>query len=216
MDASYWSENATQPWPVGDVLVSNPAGETQCIPESASGSTGKPAFMLASVSTLLPISSVSSSSIHTHEQWRQTGVTQAYLAAIGNAKFCAVPAGIVGWSFRLSEVIYSGCIPVFIGTTTRHPFYDMIDYRKLSVSISLDDFNAGLLESKLRSISVDQGKKLQATALATRGFFTYDEQEDLRTSDGVARGPVGLLLRALSKRKLAKKKQQQRASDALE
>jgi hypothetical protein len=63
-------------WKSVNVQISNPAGETQCRPKL---------FFTTD-----------------EEKQAKKRLTSAYLRAINHARFCAVPAGVVGWSFRLS------------------------------------------------------------------------------------------------------------------
>lgn len=41
-----------------------------------------------------------------------------------------------GWATRLEDSIYAGCIPVFIGSATQHPFWDIFEWSRISVRVA--------------------------------------------------------------------------------
>eukprot|EP00971_Amphidinium_carterae_P070035 1385809-Amphidinium_carterae.1 len=47
--------------------------------------------------------------------------------AYGKARFCFVPRGKSGWSLRLFEAMFAGCVPVILSDKWELPFEDFLD-----------------------------------------------------------------------------------------
>lgn len=87
--------------------------------------------------------------------------------------FCADPFS--GWSFRVQDAIYAGCIPVFMSDGTHYPFADILDYSKFSVRVSPTDFDH--LEHILRDIPLEKVESMQAHLISAREAFIYSSDE---------------------------------------
>lgn len=66
-------------------------------------------------------------------------------AAYGNARFCFVPRGKSGWSLRLFEVLFAGCVPVVISDKWELPFEDFLDVTKFVIKWPSTQIGPGLL-----------------------------------------------------------------------
>jgi hypothetical protein len=55
------------------------------------------------------------------------------LESIGNAKFCLVVRGVVGWSYRLFDSVFAGCIPVVITVSTHFALQEIFDYHQFAL-----------------------------------------------------------------------------------
>jgi hypothetical protein len=51
-----------------------------------------------------------------------------YMTTIANTKFCMLVRGTTGYASRMVDVIYAGCIPVFINMQGHFAFMDMLDF----------------------------------------------------------------------------------------
>jgi hypothetical protein len=174
-------------WKSDNVQISNPAGETQC------RHTSDPTFFYTT----------------REEKEAKKRLTTAYLRAINSARFCAVPAGVVGWSFRLSDVIYSGCIPVIIGAEkTDYPFSKFIDYKAFALFVSPAAVLRGELEPRLLRVTAAEGHRMQSNMLKIRHHFVYGGPPSAK---GSIDGPFELLLRSLERAKRAKVKARKQA-----
>ena len=109
---------------------------------------------------------------------------------LSQARFCPQPAGIAGmftakslfwanpfsgWSFRVQDAIYAGCIPVFMSDGTHYPFADILDYSKFSVRVSPTEFDH--LEHILRDIPLEKVESMQAHLISAREAFIYSSDE---------------------------------------
>ncbi|KZT58452.1 glycosyltransferase family 47 protein [Calocera cornea HHB12733] len=103
--------------------------------------------------------------------WEGLGPYTSYLRMLNDTIFCPTPEGVAGWSPRLSEVIYAGCIPVFIGKASQYPFWDMLDWGKISVTIERQDIQR--MEEILMAFSMDEVERMQATLMLVRDAFLY-------------------------------------------
>ena len=61
-----------------------------------------------------------------------------YLTTLNQRRFCLTVAGISGWSPRLIDTVYAGCLLVFIMSSTHFPFEDILDCEKFSIHIPED------------------------------------------------------------------------------
>eukprot|EP00607_Mallomonas_marina_P001390 CAMPEP_0182439848 /NCGR_PEP_ID=MMETSP1167-20130531/86691_1 /TAXON_ID=2988 /ORGANISM="Mallomonas Sp, Strain CCMP3275" /LENGTH=952 /DNA_ID=CAMNT_0024633647 /DNA_START=466 /DNA_END=3324 /DNA_ORIENTATION=- len=108
---------------------------------------------------------------------------------LGKSQFCLHIPGVAGWSFRLSDIIYSGCIPVLISGFTHYPYQDIIDYKKFSVVVQMEHLDR--IEDILRAVPIEERIQKQLWALKIRDAFVYDSKipkgvENLHSQ----RGPV--------------------------
>ncbi|KAK4687108.1 hypothetical protein P7C73_g3022, partial [Tremellales sp. Uapishka_1] len=121
-----------------------------------------------------------------------------YMKELSNARFCPQPSGIAGmfllashlsetihsrslsvspgWSPRVNDAIYAGCIPVFIAEGTHYPFASFLDWSKLSVRIRPTDLDH--LEEILAAIPIAQIEALQANIVVIREAFMYATDEN--------------------------------------
>jgi hypothetical protein len=116
---------------------------------------------------------------------------------LSHARFCPQPTGIAGmlfaffwyicdetrlstarftgWSFRVQDAIYAGCIPVFLADGTHYPFADILDWAKFSVRLSPTDLDH--IEEILREIPIEKVEEMQANLVAIREAFIYSPDE---------------------------------------
>eukprot|EP01038_Epipyxis_sp_PR26KG_P005349 gene5349-7421_t len=97
-----------------------------------------------------------------------------YMRTIGITKFCLCIRGTAGWSFRVVDVIYGGCIPVFLSDMTYYPYYDVLDYSKFSVFIEEDSIDH--IEQILLSISDSMMTNMQTNLIRVRKAFVYNRR----------------------------------------
>lgn len=71
----------------------------------------------------------------------------------------------------------SGCIPVLLGDQTHHPFWDMLDWTKFSVSVADSDINR--LEDILLGYSWLDVLHLQTNLALIRDAFLYPTEPDM-------------------------------------
>jgi hypothetical protein len=121
----------------------------------------------------------------------------AYIATIGDTIFCPVPRGTAGWSPRITDTIYAGCIPVLVGDQTHEPFWDMLNWSKFSVQIN--DYDVEHLEQILLSIPWDRVAYLQRNLMLIRQMFLYPVEPDM---DYEGHGPFFMAMHTASLRKL--------------
>ncbi len=72
---------------------------------------------------------------------------------LSNAIFCPQPGGIAGWSFRVQDAIYAGCIPLLMADGSHYPYADIIDWSKISVRVHPTDLDH--IEEILRQIPME-------------------------------------------------------------
>ncbi|KAF8338858.1 uncharacterized protein EI90DRAFT_3117929 [Cantharellus anzutake] len=95
-----------------------------------------------------------------------------YINLLNDTIFCPQPAGTTGWSTRLVDSIYAGCVPVIIGRSSHYPFFDMIDWSKISVTVESSDLPD--LENVLLSrYTLEDIERLQANMMLVRDAFVY-------------------------------------------
>jgi hypothetical protein len=102
--------------------------------------------------------------------------TYDYVKSLKESVFCAHAAGVAGWSYRLQEIIYAGCIPVIFTDYTHYPHYELINYKKFAVLLRADDI--GNLENILLSYSREEIAKKQLVSLRIRDAFYYEVGPD--------------------------------------
>merc|ERR1711971_708116 len=71
--------------------------------------------------------------------------------AYGNARFCFVPRGKSGWSLRLFEALFAGCVPVMLSDKWELPFEDFLDVTKFVIKWPSTQIGQQLI-SYLRSL----------------------------------------------------------------
>ncbi|KAJ9095023.1 hypothetical protein QFC21_005816 [Naganishia friedmannii] len=99
-----------------------------------------------------------------------------YMHELTNSRFCPQPTGIAGWSFRVQDAIYAGCIPVFMSEGTHYPYADILDYSKFSVRISPNELDH--VEQILRAFPLEKVESMQAHLVTARDAFLYSGDED--------------------------------------
>jgi len=107
-----------------------------------------------------------------------------YMHTLGHSRFCLMVRGITGWSFRLCDAVYAGCIPVF-SIDMLHNFYsDILDYTKFAVFIEEREIDS--IEKHLMTFSDEKVNQMQMRLLKVRNAFIYDyknEAVDFDTRD---------------------------------
>lgn len=98
--------------------------------------------------------------------------TDGYMLALANSKFCLLLRGTTGWSFRLSDAIYAGCLPVFIIDMLDNFYFEIINYS--SFSIFIEERNIENIEDVLLNISDERVNQMQARLLLVRDAFLYN------------------------------------------
>lgn len=99
----------------------------------------------------------------------------SFMTILNETVFCPHAPGVAGWSPRLSESIYSGCIPVLIAGYTAYPYQELLDYDKFTVTVRADELDR--LEEVLQSIPLEVVRRKQLWALRVRDFFLYDQNQ---------------------------------------
>lgn len=80
-----------------------------------------------------------------------------------------------GWSPRVNDALYAGCIPVLIAEATHYPFASMIDWSQISVRIHPTELDQ--TEKILNEIPLERIEQLQANIVALRDAFLYATDE---------------------------------------
>ena len=83
--------------------------------------------------------------------------------------------GTTGWATRFVDVVYAGCIPVFISSTTHYPFEDIIDYETFSIHISENHLDK--LEEKLSTYTDADLLIKQRYLLKVRTAFLFNNYD---------------------------------------
>ncbi|KAG8863958.1 hypothetical protein FRB96_006831 [Tulasnella sp. 330] len=104
--------------------------------------------------------------------WGNYGGRPSYLAMLNDTIFCVHAIGVAGWAPRLTDALYAGCIPVIIGHTTQFPFYDMIDWGKISVRIETSEIHR-IEEILVTRYTIEDVERLQANIMLVRDAFVY-------------------------------------------
>ncbi|KZO99765.1 glycosyltransferase family 47 protein [Calocera viscosa TUFC12733] len=103
--------------------------------------------------------------------WGSLGHYESYPAILNDTIFCPLPEGVSGWATRLADAIYAGCIPVFIGHSSQYPFFDMLDWSTLSITVEREDLQR--MERVLMGYSMEEVERLQANLMLVRDAFLY-------------------------------------------
>ena len=124
--------------------------------------------------------------------WNRTTFIQAYynnsnyLTTLNETRFCLIVAGTSGWSPRLIDAVYAGCLPVFIISSTHFPFEDILDYEKFSIYVPEDQLDT--IEETLLSYDDSELLSKQNYLLLVRNVFVFKDDgtsvEDLRQKNG--------------------------------
>ncbi|BEJ15623.1 hypothetical protein CspHIS471_0502280 [Cutaneotrichosporon sp. HIS471] len=98
-----------------------------------------------------------------------------YMVELNTARFCPQPRGVAGWSPRVNDALYAGCIPVLIAEASHYPFASMIDWSQISVRIHPTELDQ--VERILNEIPIERIEQLQANIVAIRDAFLYATDE---------------------------------------
>ena len=104
--------------------------------------------------------------------------------------------GVVGWTGRIWESIYAGCIPVVVAENTLFPFEDVVDYTKFALRFGFDELDQ--IEGKLRSITPEQRDHLQMETLKVRDQFRWPRVDQLHTNAAIGPSALDHVLRELA------------------
>lgn len=102
-----------------------------------------------------------------------------YKVMLRHSKFCLALRGLVGWSQRLIEAVYNGCIPVVSIDMLHLHYHDIIDYS--SFCIFIEERNIDTIESILLSVTPAAMELMQARVLKLREAFLYDHTDTSTT-----------------------------------
>lgn len=110
-----------------------------------------------------------------------------------------------GWATRLVDSMYAGCIPVLIGQAAHFPFFDMLDWGKISVRVESSELPE--IEDLLFSrYSLTDIERLQANIMLVRDALVYplDDVDDAVVSEIMIdrRGPLFFALHSTRMRML--------------
>lgn len=94
-----------------------------------------------------------------------------YLEELNTARFCPQPRGIAGWSPRVNDAIFAGCIPVLTSEDTHYPYAGLLDWSQIAVRVHPTELDH--VEELLASIPVERLEQLQANIVAIRDAFMY-------------------------------------------
>lgn len=96
----------------------------------------------------------------------------SYMRMLKNSQFCLLLRGTTGWTFRTSDVIYSGCIPVFLVDMALPYYHEIINYSSFSVLI--EERHVEKLEETLLGITDEVMDIMQLRLLKVRKAFLYE------------------------------------------
>lgn len=114
------------------------------------------------------------SDTHPRPVWDRIPEGKTYLELLGDTRFCPIPFGTAGWTYRLSDVVYSGCIPVLIADQSHMTFWSMLDWSKFSVQVAEHELNR--LEMILNQIPLEELQRKQDALLLVREAFLYPSE----------------------------------------
>lgn len=101
--------------------------------------------------------------------------------------------------------MYAGCIPVLIGQASHFPFYDMLDWGKISIRVEPSDL-AQLEDILFSRYSLDDIERLQANIMLVRDALVYplDDVDDTVVREEMIerRGPLFFALHSTRMRML--------------
>ena len=95
-----------------------------------------------------------------------------YNNELRSSLFCLVPPGFAPWSFRMSEALLSGCIPIFL--KLKNVRMGCVDKDK--VGLSIEQVPGRELIEELRDLKSQPDKiaAYQAAVAEYKGFTEYD------------------------------------------
>eukprot|EP00179_Madagascaria_erythrocladioides_P011468 CAMPEP_0198366936 /NCGR_PEP_ID=MMETSP1450-20131203/154931_1 /TAXON_ID=753684 ORGANISM="Madagascaria erythrocladiodes, Strain CCMP3234" /NCGR_SAMPLE_ID=MMETSP1450 /ASSEMBLY_ACC=CAM_ASM_001115 /LENGTH=540 /DNA_ID=CAMNT_0044074405 /DNA_START=95 /DNA_END=1717 /DNA_ORIENTATION=+ len=130
-------------------------------------------------------------------QGAKTLHSDKYAEMLASSQFCLIPPGVVGWSPRLSDSVFAGCIPVIIAHDTVLPFERQMDYSKFTIQLDSREVmkDPSIVETTLRGMTDEDKAELQREGLAMRNAFVYTD--DFESSDS----PYAYILRELAMKK---------------
>jgi hypothetical protein len=79
---------------------------------------------------------------------------EEYLVSIAKSKFCLIMRGTVGWSYRMFDAVYAGCLPVVISVTTHFAFQQIFDFHQFAIFFKDNEMDK--IESVLMAIPEEQ------------------------------------------------------------
>ena len=91
---------------------------------------------------------------------------------MGNSKFCFVPRGKSGWSLRLFESVFAGCVPVMLSDLWELPFEDWLDTSRFVIKWPTTRINTELLDY-LRSLPDEVVRGYQEAAEEARCWWLH-------------------------------------------
>jgi len=129
--------------------------------------------------------------------WSSDNQNLKYIDVLGDSIFCPVPEGVAGWSSRLVDAIYAGCVPDFIGQSAQRPFHDRLDWFLFSVTLEREDLQR--VESDLLGYTMEQVERMQRDLMLIRDAFMYplDAQHEKALGQ---RGPMWFAMPSSSMR----------------
>lgn len=92
-------------------------------------------------------------------------------ADLMNTTFALIPSGHSPATYRLTEALSAGCIPVFIHTGFVKPFPEKIDWPRFSFSFSPED--ASRILGTLRAVPAEDLARMQVKPLLHVALFLY-------------------------------------------
>ncbi|KAK4705911.1 hypothetical protein P7C70_g288, partial [Phenoliferia sp. Uapishka_3] len=125
--------------------------------------------------------------------YNELGRHLPYHRTLDESTFCLLPRGMTGLTSKLGEVLYAGCIPVFVADSTLRPFHDVLDYSLFSIQIP--ELHLPRLNDILRSYNDAELQSLQAHGLRIRDYLLW---KDVIEEDQA--GPLDLALVATKMR----------------
>ncbi|KAG8872690.1 hypothetical protein FRB97_007421 [Tulasnella sp. 331] len=139
--------------------------------------------------------------------WGSQGDYPSYMGLLNDTIFCPHAAGTTGWATRLVDSVCAGCVPVLIGHAAHFPFFDVIDWRKISVRIETAELDR-VEEVLVSRYSLEDVERLQANLMLVRNAFVYplDDEDDsvVREKMVARRGPLFFALHSAGMRALTK------------
>jgi hypothetical protein len=70
------------------------------------------------------------------------------------------------------DAIYAGCIPVIFGDSAQQPFFDILDWSKISVRVAMTEVDR-LEEVLLTRYTIEDIQRFQVNMLLVRDAFLY-------------------------------------------
>lgn len=120
--------------------------------------------------------------------WAHIPEGQTYLDLLGDTRFCPIPFGTAGWTYRLSDVVYAGCIPVLVGDQSHMTYWSMFDWSLFSVQVFEHELDH--LERILGAVTEEDAQRKQDALMLVREAFLYPSEghvEEAVKAYGVAK-----------------------------